>query len=107
MKGITWKNHVMTIVKAKKMATTGTEHDTGDANKNKSRINKIKPKNESVDTDVEDDADDDLLDEHIIKVSGGYKLISKSTGKNLGGPYKTMAEAKKRERQVQFFKHQH
>ena len=40
----------------------------------------------------------------IRKVKGGYKLFSKS-GKNLGGPYKTRAEAEKRERQVQYFKH--
>lgn len=32
-------------------------------------------------------------------------LLSKSTGKKLGGPYKTKDEALKRERQVQFFKH--
>jgi hypothetical protein len=39
----------------------------------------------------------------IKKVSGGYKVLS-SKGKNLGGPYKTKAEAKKRLRQVEFFK---
>lgn len=43
-------------------------------------------------------------DEHIVKVSGGYQLRSKKTGKNLG-TYPTLAGAKKRERQVQFFKH--
>lgn len=46
-----------------------------------------------------------LLD-HIIKTSGGYKLVSKKTGKNLGKA-KTKAGIEKRERQVQFFKHQH
>jgi len=40
----------------------------------------------------------------IKKVKGGYKVLSKK-GKNLGGPYKTKAEAKKRLRQVEFFKH--
>jgi hypothetical protein len=41
----------------------------------------------------------------IKKVSGGYKVLS-SRGKNLGGPYKTKAEALKRLRQVEFFKRQ-
>ena len=40
----------------------------------------------------------------IKKVAGGYKVVS-SKGKNLGGPYKKMEEAKKRLRQVEFFKH--
>ena len=40
----------------------------------------------------------------IVKVEGGYKVVS-TKGKNLGGPYKTMEEAKKRLRQVEFFKH--
>lgn len=44
--------------------------------------------------------------EHIVKVKGGYELKSKSTGKNLG-KYPNKAGAEKRERQVQFFKHQH
>jgi hypothetical protein len=41
----------------------------------------------------------------IKKVKSGYKVVSETTGKNLGGPYKTMEEAKKRLRQVEFFKH--
>ena len=41
----------------------------------------------------------------IKKVSGGYKVVSSDGKKNLGGPYKTLAEAKKRLRQVEFFKH--
>jgi len=41
----------------------------------------------------------------IVKVKGGYKVLS-SKRKNLGGPYKTLKEAKKRLRQVEFFKHQ-
>jgi hypothetical protein len=41
----------------------------------------------------------------IRKTSKGYVLFSRSTPrKRLGGPYKTRAEAVKRERQVQFFK---
>ena len=40
----------------------------------------------------------------IKKVKGGYKVLSKQ-GKNLGGPYKKKAEAEKRLRQVEFFKH--
>ena len=41
----------------------------------------------------------------IKKVKGGYKVLS-SKGKNLGGLYKTLEEAKNRLRQVEFFKHQ-
>jgi hypothetical protein len=40
----------------------------------------------------------------IRKVKAGYKVLSEK-GKNLGGPYKTKAEAEKRLRQVEFFKH--
>ena len=40
----------------------------------------------------------------IVKVNGGYRVVS-TKGKNLGGPYKTLKEAKKRLRQVEFFKH--
>lgn len=39
----------------------------------------------------------------IKKVSGGYHVVS-SKGKNLGGPYKSLESAKKRLRQVEFFK---
>lgn len=42
--------------------------------------------------------------EHIVKVKGGYRLVSKKTGKNLG-TYPSRAGAEKRERQVQYFKH--
>ena len=38
------------------------------------------------------------------KVKEGYKVLSEK-GKNLGGPYKSKAEAEKRLRQVEFFKH--
>lgn len=40
----------------------------------------------------------------IRKVKDGYKVLSEKE-KNLGGPYKTKAEAEKRLRQVEFFKH--
>jgi len=40
----------------------------------------------------------------IRKVKDGYKVVS-SKGRNLGGPYKTIEEAKNRLRQVEFFKH--
>ncbi|MGB2621863.1 MAG: hypothetical protein WA857_18870 [Candidatus Acidiferrum sp.] len=40
----------------------------------------------------------------IIKVKGQYQVVS-SKGRNLGGPYKTLEAAKKRLRQVEFFKH--
>jgi hypothetical protein len=40
----------------------------------------------------------------IKKVKGGYEVSSEKTGKNLGGPYRTKDEAKKRLRQVEFFK---
>jgi hypothetical protein len=42
--------------------------------------------------------------EDIRKVKGGYRLVSKKSGKNLG-TYPTRAGAEKRERQVQYFKH--
>lgn len=44
------------------------------------------------------------VDEHIVKVKGGYELKSKHSNKNLG-KYPTRAGAEKRERQVQYFKH--
>ncbi len=40
----------------------------------------------------------------IIKNAKGYSVRSES-GRNLGGPYKTKEEAKRRLRQVEFFKH--
>jgi hypothetical protein len=42
--------------------------------------------------------------EDIRKVKGGYRLVSKKSGKNLG-TYPTKAGAEKREREVQYFKH--
>ncbi len=40
----------------------------------------------------------------IKRVRGGYQVVS-SKGRNLGGPYKTLELAKKRLREVEFFKH--
>lgn len=40
----------------------------------------------------------------IVKTSKGY-VVKSEKGRNLGGPYKTKAEAKKRLRQVEYFKH--
>ena len=42
--------------------------------------------------------------EHIVKTGSGYKLVSKSSGKNLGTA-SSLEGIKKRERQVQYFKH--
>ncbi len=36
----------------------------------------------------------------IVKRKDGWHVISHTTGKNLGGPYKTKTEAKKRLRQI-------
>lgn len=46
----------------------------------------------------------------IKKTKEGYKVLSEKTDarghhKNLGGPYKTKAAAKKRLAQVEYFKH--
>jgi hypothetical protein len=46
----------------------------------------------------------DSIEETIKKVGDKYRLVSKSSGKNLG-TYDTKAGAEKRERQVQYFKH--
>ena len=40
----------------------------------------------------------------IKKTKSGYRLVSKKTGRNLGD-CKTKAQCRKRERQVQYFKH--
>ena len=40
----------------------------------------------------------------IRKTKDGYKVLSEK-GKNLGGPYATKAEAEKRLRQIEYFKH--
>lgn len=48
---------------------------------------------------------EEKIEEKIIKKNKKYYLLSKKTGKNLGGPYDTKEKAGQRERQVQFFKH--
>ncbi len=40
----------------------------------------------------------------IVKRKAGYYVLSEKTRKNLGGPYKTREEAKKRLQQVEYFK---
>ncbi|HXA77116.1 MAG TPA: hypothetical protein VNV41_08275 [Candidatus Acidoferrales bacterium] len=40
----------------------------------------------------------------IKTVKGGYRVLSEK-GRNMGGPYKTRAQAARRLRQVEFFKH--
>lgn len=42
----------------------------------------------------------------IVKRKDGYHVVSEGGTKNLGGPYKTRAEAEHRLRQVEFFKYQ-
>lgn len=39
----------------------------------------------------------------IKKVKGGYKVVSEK-GKNLGGPYPTKEQAKKRLAEIEYFK---
>jgi len=41
----------------------------------------------------------------IVKKKDGYYVLSEKTRRNLGGPYKKRAEAVKRLRQVEYFKH--
>lgn len=41
----------------------------------------------------------------IEKREDGYYVVSEKSEKNLGGPYKTKAEAEKRLQQVEYFKH--
>ena len=45
-----------------------------------------------------------FVNEHIIKTGGGYKLVSKKSGKNLGTA-NSLSGIKKREREVEYFKH--
>jgi hypothetical protein len=44
-------------------------------------------------------------DTMIVKKKDGYYVLSEKTKRNLGGPYKTKEEAKKRLQQVEYFKH--
>ena len=46
----------------------------------------------------------EYLNKMIKKIKGGYKLVSKTTGRNLGTA-KTKAGIEKREKQVQYFKY--
>ncbi|MFZ3329487.1 MAG: hypothetical protein WA197_02555 [Candidatus Acidiferrales bacterium] len=41
----------------------------------------------------------------IKRVARGYYQVVSRKGRNLGGPYATLEEAKRRLRQVAFFKH--
>ena len=41
----------------------------------------------------------------IVERDGRFQVLSED-GKNLGGPYKTLAEAEQRLREVEYFKHQ-
>ena len=41
----------------------------------------------------------------IVKTKKGWYVLAEGTRKNLGGPYKSKAEAVKRLRQVEYFKH--
>ena len=45
----------------------------------------------------------EIIREHIVKVEGGYRLLSHK-GKNLG-TFPTKSAAEKHEREVQYFKH--
>ena len=49
------------------------------------------------------DGSESVQREHIVKTDGGFRLVSKKSGKNLG-TYPSRAGAERRERQVQFFK---
>lgn len=40
----------------------------------------------------------------IVRTDKGWRVVSEK-GKNLGGPYKSQAEAANRLRQVEYFKH--
>ncbi len=40
----------------------------------------------------------------IVKKKDGYHVMSEDGEKNLGGPYETLEEAKKRLEQVEYFK---
>lgn len=41
----------------------------------------------------------------IVKRKDGFYVLSEKTHRNLGGPYQTKEKAKKRLRQIEFFKH--
>ena len=54
--------------------------------------------------DGSDGSSEQIQRESIVKRDGGYRLVSKKSGKNLG-TYPTRAGAERREREVQYFKH--
>lgn len=54
--------------------------------------------------EISEGLDSRAEDNMIRKTKEGYKVLSEK-GKNLGGPYKSKAEAAKRLRQVEYFKH--
>lgn len=60
------------------------------------------PYGENVDSPIQ--AEETSIDETIVKVGDKYRLVSKSSGKNLG-TYDTKSGAENREKQVQYFKH--
>ena len=60
--------------------------------------------NYGVKGESDEEVSEGTVDEHIVKVKGGYELKSKHGNKNLG-KYPTRAGAEKREKQVQYFKH--
>lgn len=41
----------------------------------------------------------------IVKSGSGFMVYSEDKSKRLGGPYKTLAEAKARLAQIEYFKH--
>lgn len=41
----------------------------------------------------------------IVRRKDGYHVLSESGHKNLGGPYKSLTEAKKRLQEIEYFKH--
>ncbi len=41
----------------------------------------------------------------VVKRKDGWHVVSKDGSKNLGGPYSSEEEAKKRLQQIEYFKH--
>ena len=96
---ITWKQHHM-------HEEVSTKSPTVDKHQN---LKKQKASGEIMHTNPirkEGSQTPQMTPEHVVKSGSGYKLLSKKTGKSLGTA-KTKAGIEKRERQVQFFKHQH
>lgn len=71
----------------------------------KELLNLLKPLNENIDKQIiTENILNDIIIEDIIKRGNKYCLISKKTNKNLGC-YTSIAGAKQREKEVQYFKH--